>query len=191
MLDLIMNNSNSKNQLLLIIITLIIIAAGLRLLPHAPNFSPIGALALFSGATLKKHWSYILPIGAMLASDLLIGLYNFQIMAAVYTSFILIVFLGSLARQQKSAAKIIGLTLAGSIAFFLITNFAVWALTPMYSQTVSGLASCFIAALPFFKNTLLGDLFYVSILFGSFETISFLLRKKIITTPLFIPAHKR
>lgn len=185
-----MNNPNNKSQLLLII-TLIAIAAGLRLLPHAPNFAPIGALALFGGAYLKKHWSYVLPIGAMIASDLLIGLYNFKIMAAVYLSFILIVFLGTLARQQKSAAKIIGLTLTGSIVFFFITNFAVWALTPMYPQTISGLASCFIAALPFFKNTLLGDLFYVGIFFGSFEIISFLVRKQIITTPLVIPADKR
>lgn len=159
------------NQNFLIIFTLIVTAAGLRFLPHAPNFVPIGALALFGGATLKKHWAYILPIAAMIISDLLIGFYTLPIMAAVYISFIIMVFLGSLARQNHRIGRLAILTLSGSIIFFLVTNFAVWAFTPMYVHNLSGLVSCYIAALPFFRNTALSDLFYVGILFGSYELI--------------------
>jgi len=157
---------------------LIAVAAGLRLLPHAPNFAPVGALALFGGAYLKKQWSYIVPIVAMLVSDLFLGFYTPQIMAAVYISFILIVFLGSLARNNKNISRLAILTLSGSLAFFVITNFTVWAFTPMYAHTLNGLVSCFVAALPFFRNTILGDLFYVGVFFGCFETIMFFAQKQ-------------
>ena len=161
------------NLSFLLIISLIIIAAGLRFIPHAPNFVPIGALALFSGATLKKHWSYILPISAMLFSDLIIGFYTLPIMAAVYISFIIMVFLGSLARKNRQIGRLAILTLTGSITFFLATNFAVWAFTPMYTQDLSGLINCYTAALPFFRNTILSDLFYVGALFGSYEIFKY------------------
>lgn len=163
--------STKNNYYLILAIILIVVAAGLRLIPHAPNFAPIGALALFGGAYLKKQWSYILPIMAMLVSDLFLGFYTPQIMAAVYISFILIVFLGSLARNNKNIRRLAILSLSGSIAFFIITNFTVWAFTPMYQQTLAGLINCYVAALPFFRNTILGDLFYVGVFFGSFEII--------------------
>lgn len=159
------------NPNLLLVLVLIIIAIGLRFLPHAPNFVPIGAIALFGGAYLKKQWSYILPIAAMVISDSLIGFYTPQIMASVYISFILIVFFGSLARNNKNIGRLVILSLSGSVAFFLITNFAVWAFTPMYQQTIAGLVNCYVAALPFFRNTILSDFFYVGVLFGSFEII--------------------
>jgi len=163
--------STKNNHYLILAIILIAVAAGLRLLPHAPNFAPVGALALFGGAYLKKQWSYIVPIVAMLVSDLFLGFYTPQIMAAVYISFILIVFFGSLARNNKNIGRLAVLTLSGSIAFFVITNFTVWAFTPMYAHTASGLVSCFVAALPFFRNTIFGDIFYVVAFFGSFEAI--------------------
>lgn len=167
----------------ILIICLIIIAVGLRFLPHAPNFAPIGALALFGGAYLKKHWSYTLPIAAMIISDSLIGFYTPLVMAAVYISFIISVFLGSLARNRKNIGKIIFLTLSGSVIFFLVTNFAVWALTPMYDKTIAGLTDCYLAALPFFRNTILSDLFYAGILFGGYEIISFIVIPAILITP--------
>lgn len=159
------------NSNLILIAGLILLAVGLRLIPHAPNFAPVGALALFGGAYLKKQWSYIIPIMAMFFSDLFLGFYTPQIMASVYISFILIVFLGSLARQNKNIRRLAILTLSGSIAFFIITNFAVWAFTPMYARDLPGLINCYIAALPFFRNTILGDLFYTAVLFGAYEII--------------------
>lgn len=171
--------STKNNHYLFLAIILIAVAAGLRLAPHAPNFAPVGALALFGGAYLKKQWSYIIPIMAMLVSDLFLGFYTPQIMAAVYISFILIVFLGSLARNNKNIGRIAILTLSGSIAFFVITNFTVWAFTPMYQQTITGLINCYIAALPFFRNTVLGDLFYTGVLFSSFEAIMPITNKQI------------
>ncbi len=156
------------------IIPLILIALGTvaRLLPHPANVAPIGAIALFGGLFLPKRASLIVPLLALLASDLLIGLYDWRIMIAVYLGFAISVLLGRYARARYSLRSVLGATLLGSVIFYLLTNFAVWAFGTMYPHTVSGLLESYTMALPFFRNSLLGDLFYVGLLVGSYELVS-------------------
>jgi hypothetical protein len=78
-------------------------------------------------------------------------------------------------RQKKSVWRIASGTLLGSVLFFLITNFAVWVFTPLYERTSAGLVQCFYMALPFFRNTLAGDIFYVAGFVGLYEAMYYLL----------------
>ncbi len=163
-----------------IIIFVILVSLGLtfRLLPHPWNFTPIAAIALFSGVYLGKKYAILAPILAMFLSDIFLGSYEWKLVLLVYGSFCLIGLMGLVIRKHKSPATIFTGSLLGSILFFLITNFAVWQFTNWYPKTLSGLIQCYILALPFFRNSLLGDLFYNSIFFGAYETISVLARKK-------------
>jgi len=157
---------------------LIIVAVLLRLVPHPANFAPVAALALFGGVYLDKRWALILPLAAMLMSDIFIGFYTWQVMASVYISFALVGLIGLWVRKHKKAAVVIGATLSGSILFFLITNFAVWAFGMMYPHTLQGLITSYVAGIPFFRNTLLGDYFYVGLFFGSYELVMALAAKR-------------
>jgi len=157
---------------------LILIGVSLRLLPHPPNFAPIAAIALFGGVYFSRKIAFILPITAMIISDMFIGYYEFSLMAFVYGSFLLTVILGFYLKKNKQWYTIGGSAILSAILFFLITNFAVWAFTPWYAKTISGLIQCYLMALPFFKNTLLGNLFYVTVFFGAYEIVEVWIRKK-------------
>ena len=147
---------------------LIALAVLTRLLPHPPNFVPITALALFGGVYLDKKHTFIVPIAAMLISDYFIGFYSGMVW--VYASFVAIGFIGLWLRNHPGVTSTIGATLAGSVLFFVVTNFGVWVSSQVtYSKTVTGLVECFVAAIPFFRNTLLGDAVYVGALFGVYE----------------------
>lgn len=167
-----------------IIILLTVLGFTSRLLPHPANFAPIGALALFGGLYLPKRWAIILPLLAMFISDFFIGFYTWQIMIAVYGSFAVAGLIGLWVKKNNLASSagrkisnIIGGTLLGSILFFLITNFAVWSFGTMYSHTFTGLIQCYTMAVPFFKNSLLGDMFYTGVLVSSFKLIVYSRRK--------------
>lgn len=147
-----------------------------RLAPHPANFTPIAALAMFVGATAwqqptkaKRLAALLLPLLALLVSDWLIGFYSWQIMASVYTGFSISIVLGLILKQHYSYQNLIIASLAGSIIFFLLTNAAVWAFTPMYDKTLAGLMESYTLALPFFRNSLLGDLAYSAVLFGAYQ----------------------
>ena len=145
--------------------TMILAAAATRLVPHPPNFTPIAAIALFSGAQFSdKRVALFVPLIAMFLSDLVLGLHG--LVPVVYGCFALIVCLGFWLRSQRSVKRVAVAILAASVLFFIVTNFGVWAFTDMYPKTVDGLAACYIAAIPFFKNTLTGDLCYAAVLFG-------------------------
>lgn len=152
---------------------LIVFGSLVRLLPHPANFAPIGAIALFGGMYLPKRFAILMPLGAMYVSDMFIGFYNAKIMLAVYGSFILMGLIGFYIRKRKNISTIIGGTLAGSSLFFLITNAAVWAFGDMYPHTLAGLGTSYLAAIPFFRNSVLGDLFYTGMLVGGFEGIRY------------------
>lgn len=164
-----------------LIIALIFIATGVlfRLIPHAPNFVPVSALALFAGAYLSKRIALFVPLLMMLISDFFLGFYDFKLMAAVYASFMICVILGFWLRNNKKWYSVLGSSFLTAFIFFFLTNFAVWAFGEWYAKTIVGLADCFIMALPFFKNTLLGDIFYASVFFGSFELIKILIIKTV------------
>lgn len=163
---------------LLPIFILILLGIICRFLPHLANFAPIGAIALFGGLYLPKRWAIILPINAMFVSDLFIGLYSWPIMLSVYSGFVLMGAIGILVRRNKKITTVIGGTLIGSLFFFLITNLAVWQFGSMYEHGWVGLMHCYYLALPFFRNSLLGDLFYVGALAGSYELALYFAREK-------------
>ncbi len=151
-----------------LVVTLIIVFAVLmRIIPHYPNFTPIAAIALFGGAHLGKRWlAFAVPMAALFISDLFLGFHH--MMVPVYLGFALIVLLGTRMHNKVKTPYVIGGSLAGSLLFFLITNFAVWAFTPYYPPTLQGLMTSYTMAIPFFHAGLLGDLFYNSLFFGSF-----------------------
>jgi hypothetical protein len=150
---------------LLVIGGMILAAAASRLIPHPPNFSPITAIALLGGACfVEKRWAFVVPLAALLVSDVLLGFY--RLMPVVYGSFALIVCLGFWLRSRRTAVPIALAALAGSLLFFIVTNFGVWALGTLYPKTTDGLLACYVAAVPFFQNTLLGDAAYTAVLFG-------------------------
>jgi len=131
---------------------------------------------LFAGVYFSKRTALILPVAAMLISDIFIGYYGISLMAVVYGSFLLYVLLGFWLKKNKKWYTIGGSAILGAVLFFLITNFAVWAFTPWYAKTLSGLIQCYLMALPFFRNTLFGNLFYVSAFFGIYELARALVR---------------
>lgn len=156
---------------------MILAAAASRLLPHPMNFAPIAAMALFSGATFERRWQAVLvPFAAMFLSDCgLQATHHYGLTSSwgfhsgwwvVYGAFLLILGIGFLLRDHRRPATIALATISSSILFFVVTNFAVWASGSLYAQTAEGLLQCYIAAIPFFRNTLLGDAVYSSTLFG-------------------------
>lgn len=157
---------------------LILIGVILRFVPHPANFAPIAAIGLFSGCYLKKKWAFLVPVAAMLISDYFIGFYSWKIMASVYLSFALIGLMGLGIKKHKTVYTVLGGSLAASVLFYVITNFAVWAFGTMYAHNLAGLVGCYVAAIPFFRNTVLGDVFYVSVLFGSYELASLWVRQR-------------
>jgi hypothetical protein len=152
---------------LLALLSAIVGAAALRLVAHPPNFSPIDAMALFSGAYLgRRALAFAAPLAALLLSDLVLGFYAG--MAFQYASVALIVIIGWWVSSRRTPLRIGVAAVASSVLFFLISNFGVWLVSGMYPSTASGLAACYIAAIPFFQNTLAGDLFFTVLLFGGF-----------------------
>lgn len=152
------------------IVMAILGAAAARLLPHPPNFAPIGAMALFGGAYFGRSWlAFAFPFAALIISDVLLGFYSH--MEIVYASFALVVMLGQLSLSHKSPMRVGVAAVASSVLFFIITNFGEWLYSGIYGHTLDGLMTCYAAAIPFFQNTLAGDLFYSTLLFGSFALL--------------------
>ena len=165
---------------------LLFLAIGIlaRLLPHPANFTPIAAIALFGGTYLTKKQAIALPLIIMILSDLLIGFDSIQMRASVYGSLLISVLLGFWINKNKTAGNIIVGSLLSSIIFFVITNFSVWAFGSMYVKSISGLTECYLMAIPFFKNTLLGDLFYSGLFFGGYELVRSVSKLKILNFKL-------
>jgi hypothetical protein len=167
-----MKSLNFKNFITPTLI--ILIAVLMRLLPHPPNFTPIAAMVLFGGVYLNKKYSLIIPLAAMLASDIFLGFH--PTMPYVYGSLILTGMIGVWLKNHKTAKNVMCSSLIASILFFTITNFGVW-MGGWYPRTLSGLFDSYVMGIPFFKNTVFGDLFYTGLFFGSYEfLLYFLLR---------------
>ena len=149
---------------LIFIVALILVGMVARLLPYPPNFSPIGAIALFAGATLgAKFRAALIPLTAMLLSDCWLGMHT--LMPVVYACFLFNVWLGSRVQSRLKPLPVLGVSVSGSIVFYAVTNAACWYVG--YPHTWAGLISCYTLAVPFFQNTLAGDLFFASVLVGS------------------------
>ena len=151
-------------------ILLILSLAFIRLIPHAPNFTPIIAISIYAGIKIKnKYLALVIPILSMFLSDLFIGLHSN--MLAVYFCILLNVFIGFYFSNKFSFTKYMYLSFLGACIIFIITNFSVWMLSKMYPLSIEGLISCYILALPFFHNTLASSLFFGCIIY--FTTIIF------------------
>ena len=165
-----MKSENEKLSLLFrsaVIVTLITLSAVLRIVPHPWNLTPVGAMALFSGAMFRNRWiAFLLPLASLFAGDLFVGFH--KLMLIVYASFATSVAIGRWLRENRSLARIGGAVFLGAAQFFVITNFAMWALGGYYPKTAAGLATCVMAGVPFFWNTLGGDTLYAGMLFGGF-----------------------
>lgn len=169
------------NKRIITIISIVFAAALTRLLPHAPNFTPLAAMALFGGAYISNRYlAVIIPLLAMLLSDALMGFNGWvftEQVITVYGCFALIAVLGQTLQSGKTIMRVGGASITASLVFFILTNFAVWFggyfhSPALYPMNGSGLAQCYAAAIPFFQNTLMGDLFYSSVLFGGFYLLS-------------------
>jgi len=146
-----------------LILGMIVLAVASRLLPHPPNFAPITGIALFAASKInKKLIAFFLPLVCLFITDLILGLSWINLF--VYLSFGLISMMGMLVKRV-SILTILG----SSLLFFIVSNFGVWLL--YYPLSLEGLVSCFTLAIPFFSNTLAGDLVYTALLFYSFSTI--------------------
>ena len=149
----------------LFVSSLVVLAAFSRLLPHPPNVAPIMALALFSGAALDRRIAFLVPLAALSLSDLVIGFYPGW--EWVYGSFLATVAIGFTLSRRRSAGRVAGAALTGSVLFFIVTNFASWLAAALpYPRSFAGLMECYAAALPFFRNSLIGDAAYTAALFG-------------------------
>lgn len=151
----------------LLALAVILVAAVLRIAPHPWNFTPVGAMALFSGAIIKdRRLALILPLLALFAGDVFVGFY--KLMPIIYASFLVSVAIGFWLRDRRTIGRISLVVLLGAIQFFLVTNFAIWASGMTYPRTSTGLLACYVGGVPFFWNTLAGDALYSVLFFGGF-----------------------
>lgn len=163
---------------------MIFLAALTRVLPHPPNFSPVEAIALFGGAYFaSRAWAIVVPLVGMFISDLVLGLMHGGLyfdyfmsagFALIYACILLSTVLGFGLRRKVSGPRVLAYGLAGSLLFYLVTNFGVWLTADAVAGHTAcsiGLAQCYVAGLPFFQWTVLGTLFYSALLFGGFELL--------------------
>ena len=166
------SDSHPQSPLLraILIFAMIALAAALRIAPHPWNFTPVGAMAIFSGAVIRdRRLAFLFPLLAMLAGDLFGG---FNILSSlVYASFLLSVAIARWLCHKRTVARIGGATLLGALQFFLVTNFGVWAFLGSFPHTAAGLLACYISGFPFFWNTLAGDALYAAVFFAGFALI--------------------
>jgi hypothetical protein len=160
---------------LVVCLGLVALSVTMRLVGHAPNFTPVAAAGLFAGFFVRRRslaLAAAVPLVSMGLSDLLIGGYDFRLMIVVYASMLFPVILSIAWRGRLLPARILGCSLLSSAFFFLATNFGVWFFGTLYLHDLPGLLRCYVAALPFLRFTLAGDLFYSVGLFGSYALVA-------------------
>ena len=158
-------------------LSLTVLGGAARLLPHPPNFAPVGATSLFAGAKLPAWQAYLVPLAVMAVTDpILSPMYGFapytKYLLFSYLSFLIGVWLGRQLLGSPSISRIATVCLVNSVQFFLLTNFGSWLWFQGYAKTTAGLASCYVAALPFFGWTVAADLTYTAVLFGAYAWLS-------------------
>ena len=141
-----------------------------RLIIHLPNFTPVVALALFSGTYLQKRYSVIFPLSLMIISDFFIGFH--ETILFTWGSVVLISVLGFWTRRHKNSISVLSSSLLAAVIFFVLTNFGTWLCSNLYPRTLEGLKECFILAIPFFRTTLLSTVVYTLVIFGLYEIVA-------------------
>lgn len=161
---------NMEKSQLLTIVALIVVVAAMRLLPHPMNVTPIGALGLFAGAMLPSRMAWLLPIAALLISDMISGFYALPAMALVYLGFYCSAVIGRVwLARERTLGRLVGAVLASATVFFVISNLSAWLM--YYPRTLEGFVQCYISAIPFFGRSLFGDALYTTLLFGTYEFV--------------------
>ncbi len=158
------------------ILGLVGITVFFRLIPHPPNFAMVGALALFSGSQFRKKTAWTIPLIAMFLSDVFLGFHS--VIPFVYGSFLLITLFGAWLKKNNRFYHLAGVSFMSSILFFVMTNFGVWLNTNLYLKNINGLVNCYLMAIPFFRNTLLSDVFFSMVFFYGYR-LFFLFTKKL------------
>jgi len=158
-------------------LSLTVLGALARLLPHPPNFAPVGAVSLFSGARLPAWQAYLVPLALMAITDPIIAAFHGiapfgREQLFIYSSFVIAVWLGRRLRSTSNVPRIAAFALLNSVQFFLVSNFGTWLGSHMYPQTASGLATCYAAAIPFFGWTVASDLLYTGVIFGLYAWLT-------------------
>ena len=152
------------------IITVIVALALFRLMQLIPNVSPIAAMALFAGAQFTdKKMAFVIPFAALLVSDFILGMHSTMIF--VYAAFAVTVLVGISIQKRQTIASVLVAAIGTSLMFFLVTNAGVWMMYDSYAPGFNGLIEAYIAGIPFYQNTLLGDLFFSTVLFGGYALI--------------------
>jgi hypothetical protein len=172
----------NRIEIYLSFIVVVLSAVFMRLIPHTPNVAPIAALALFSGVMVPNWIGFAIPLIAMVLSDIFLGFH--ATIPFVYGSFLLIAGIGYLLRKKSSPLNIGLGSLSGSVLFFVITNFGVWLTSSLYEKSIGGLVQSYLMGLPFFRNTLVGDIFYTTVFFVGFNCIRLLF-------VLMSPSHQK
>ena len=152
-------------------LTAIVFALALfRLLPHWPNVSPIAAMALFGGAYFAdRKLAFIIPFLALLLSDLILGLHGSMIF--VYAGFALTVVIGFMLKNRVTVSTLLLAVVSSTVLFFLLTNFGAWMTMGLYPMTAEGLMQAYVAGIPFFQNSLLGNVVYSAVIFGGYHLL--------------------
>ena len=159
--------STYLSQQLITVSAIIALLALFRLLPHWPNVSPVAAMALFAGTYYAdKRVAFIVPFLALFLSDLFLGLHNTMIF--VYAGFAVTVMIGFVLKNRVTITNTAFAAISASVIFFLITNFGSWLSSGLYAKTSTGLMQAYAAGVPFFQNSLLGNLVYSAIIFGAY-----------------------
>ncbi len=167
-----MSDNKKKYHPVIFPAVLIVLAITTRFIPHPFNFTAVGAIALFSGAVFKdRRIAFLLPIAIMFLSDLILG-FHFS-MLPVYACFVFTVWMGTKISRRQNVFSIAAASILSSVVFFLITNLPMWYLDlQLYPNTIQGTIQSYTMALPFFKNQLIGDLFYNGLLFGIYSLVT-------------------
>ena len=150
-------------------IALIVVTVLVRVGDHMPNVAPVAAVALWAGAVLPVPWALVVPLGAMLIADSIIGFASLPVTISIYLSYGLMVLVGMWLGKKYSPWKLIGSSMFGAIIFYLMTNAAVWWFSGMYMRTWEGLLLSYYYAIPFFRNTFMGDIAYACGLFMAWQ----------------------
>ena len=162
---------NSKPPAPVVWIGIVLLGACARLIPHPWNFTPLVAIGLFAGTYARSAGAAaVMTLLSLILSDLVLGFY--QGFWVVYAAALVPVLAGRLVGRRPAIAAIAGAGLASSLSFFLITNFGVWAGGALYPRTLAGLAACYAAGIPFYRNQLAGDVFYMLLMFGGYAAIA-------------------
>ena len=161
-----MQTGSLKTQLITIS-AIIFVLALFRLLPHWPNVSPVAAMALFGGAYFAdRRMAFIVPFVALFLSDLILGLHDTMIF--VYAGFALTVAIGFLLKDRVTLTNTAFAAVAASVLFFLLTNLGAWMTSGLYVKSVTGLMQAYAAGIPFFQNSLIGNLVYSAVIFAGY-----------------------